>query len=117
MKILLDNCVHKFVKTFFAGHQVLTAYQAGLARFENGELLVQAALQFAVLVTTDKNIKNQHNLTKLPLSVIELAATDTRIEGLLPFAQHCAAALEEIARYRFVILRSDGKLILLAPRI
>jgi len=84
LKLLLDNCVHRAVREFFPGHETATAFQAGLARLENGDLLVEAAKSFDVLVTTDKNIRSQHNLATLPIPVIELAAEDTRIEGLLP---------------------------------
>jgi predicted nuclease of predicted toxin-antitoxin system len=116
VNILLDNCVHRQVQTFFPGHDVKTAHQAGLARLENGELLAEAAKGFDVMVTTDKNIKSQHNLAKLPLPVIELDAFDTRIEGMLLFAPFCPDALAATARYWFVSIRPDGSLNLRAPR-
>jgi hypothetical protein len=116
VRILLDNCVHRKVRTFFPGHDVKTAYQAGLAAHENGELLAEAARQFDVMVTTDKNIKNQHNLAKLPLPVIEIDTFDTRIEGLLPFAPFCLNALSATAQYLFVSIRLDGTLDLRALR-
>lgn len=93
-----------------------TAFQAGLARVENGDLLVEAAKLFDVLVTTDKNIRDQHNLATLPIPVIELTAADTRIEGLSPLAPFCLAALEQTARYWFVSVHSDGSLELKAAR-
>lgn len=116
MKLLLDNCVHKAVKGFFPGHETTTAFQAGLARIENGELLAAAAKLFDVLVTTDKNIRNQQNLAMLPIPVIELAAADTRIEGLLPLAPYCLTALEQTARYWFVSVRPHGSMELKAER-
>jgi hypothetical protein len=69
------------------------------------------------LVTTDKNIPNQHNLATLPIPVIELAAADTRIEGLLPLAPYCLAALEQTARYWFVSVSPDGSLELIGDRM
>lgn len=116
MKLLLDNCVHRAVRGFFPGHEARTAFQSGLARLDNGDLLAQAAKSFDVLVTTDKNIRSQHNLATLPIPVIELAAADTRIEGLLPLAPFCLAALEQTARYWFVSVHSDGSLELKAER-
>jgi hypothetical protein len=116
LKLLLDNCVHKAVKGFFPGHEAVTAFHAGLAQIENGELLARAAKLFDVLVTTDKNIRDQDNLEKLPIPVIELAAADTRIEGLLPLAPYCLNALEQTKRYWFVSLRADGSLELKAER-
>jgi predicted nuclease of predicted toxin-antitoxin system len=108
VKILLDNCVHRKVKTFFPGQDVMTSHQAGLAHHENGELLAEAAKAFDVLVTTDKNIKSQHNLAKLPLPIIELDAIDTRIEALVPFAPFCSKALALTDQYWFVSIRPDG---------
>jgi hypothetical protein len=116
LKLLLDNCVHKAVKGFFPGHEATTAFQAGLAHLENGELLIEAAKRFDVLVTTDKNIRSQHNLAILPIPVIELGASDTRIEGLLLLAPFCLAALEQTARYRFVSVHVDGSLELISER-
>jgi hypothetical protein len=88
LKLLLDNCVHRAVKGFFPGHET----------------------------TTDKNIRNQHNLAMLPIPVIELASADTRIEGLLQLEPFCLAALGQTARYWFVSVHSDGSLELKADR-
>jgi hypothetical protein len=68
LKLLLDNCVHRAVKGFFPGHETTTAFQAGLARLENGDLLVEAAKSFDVLVTTDKNIRSQNLPPRIPAS-------------------------------------------------
>ncbi|HSV13590.1 MAG TPA: hypothetical protein VLI90_04980, partial [Tepidisphaeraceae bacterium] len=57
-----------------------------------------------------------HDLTKLPLPVIELAAVDTRIEGLAHMAPFCPAALEQTANYLFVSVRPDGSFELKAER-
>ena len=116
MKLLRDNCVHKAVKGFFPGQEATTAYQAGLSQLENGELLATAAKLFDVLMTTDKNIRSQHHLATLPITVIELAAADTRIEGLLPLAPFCLTASEQTAPYWFVSVHSDGSLELKADR-
>lgn len=116
MKILLDNCTHKRVRSFFPGHDVKTAWQARLHELDNGELFAAAAQSFDVFITTDKNIRHQHNLEKLPISVIELAAQDTRLNGLLPLQPYCADALEKSKEYCFVSVKTDGTFDLLAPK-
>lgn len=51
----------------------------------NGELLAQAASgDFDVLVTADRNLEFQQNLTGSPLGVIVLEAPSTDIEDLRP---------------------------------
>ncbi len=94
-----------------------TAGQVGLAGLSNGKLMAAAgSAGFDVLITTDKNIAFQHNLADLPLPVVELAAVDTRLAGLLPLAAHCPAALAATARFRFVRVHADGRLDCLAER-
>lgn len=118
MNVLLDNCVHRAARTFFPGHRVRTAFQAGLARAQNGDLFTAAAAaSFDVLVTTDKNIAYQHHLPDLPLAVIELSPTDTRIDGLRPLAPLCPAALAATTDHLFVRVHPDGRLDTLAPRV
>jgi hypothetical protein len=46
-------------------HDVSTAFERGWSRLKNGELLIAAeSAGFAVLVTTDTNLKYQQNLGK-----------------------------------------------------
>jgi hypothetical protein len=53
MKVLLDECAPKPLKTYLAthGHQCRTAPEAGWSGIENGELLALADATFDVLVT------------------------------------------------------------------
>lgn len=108
MKLLLDNCVHYRAKSLFPRHEVLHARDVGWRALANGELLRQASQQFDVLVTTDKNIRNEHNLSTLPISVLELNTRFTRIEDLKTLAPFLEAAVEACVRYRFVSVRPDG---------
>jgi len=38
----------------------------------NGDLLAQAATRFDVVVTTDKHIRHEQNLERLPIAILEL---------------------------------------------
>ena len=49
---------------------------------ENGQLLRLAADSFDVLLTADRNLEHQQNLTTLPISVVVLVAPTNRIESL-----------------------------------
>ena len=49
---------------------------------QNGELLRLAADSFDVLLTADRNLEHQQNLTTLPISVVVLVAPTNRIESL-----------------------------------
>ena len=54
----------------------------GWSGTENGELLRLAADSFDVLLTADRNLEHQQNLTTLPISVVVLVAPTNRIESL-----------------------------------
>jgi hypothetical protein len=49
---------------------------------QNGELLRLAADSFDVLLTADRNLKHQQNLTTLPISIVVLVVPTNRIESL-----------------------------------
>ena len=73
MRILFDQPTPVPLRAFLKGHTVSTAAQQGWNRLRNGELLDPAkAAGFEVLVTTDKNIRYQQNLTDRRIAIIVL---------------------------------------------
>ncbi len=57
-------------------HEVATAYERGWAKLKNGELLEAAENEgFAVLVTTDANLKYQQNLSARRIAIVVLTST------------------------------------------
>jgi hypothetical protein len=57
-------------------HEVVTAHERGWSQLKNGELLDSAEADgFAVLVTTDANLKYQQNLTFRKLAIVVLTTT------------------------------------------
>jgi hypothetical protein len=74
MLILFDNGTPRGLARFLVGHAVEEARSRGWEELKNGELIVlaeQAGVD--VILTTDKNIKYQQNLTarKIALVVLE----------------------------------------------
>ena len=74
MKVLLDECVTRYLKRDFVKHQVLTAEEAGFRGLKNGRLLQAASGQYEVLVTVDQNLQYQQNLKNLGIAIIVLKA-------------------------------------------
>lgn len=56
MKLLLDECVTRFVKRDLVGHDIHTVEEAGLKGLENGDLLRAASGTYHVLLTVDQNL-------------------------------------------------------------
>ena len=89
MKLLLDECVTRFVKRDLKGHTVHTVEEAGLKGLENGDLLRAASETYEVLITVDQNLPYQQNVPGLNIAILVLAAkrnSYTRLKPLLPQA-------------------------------
>ena len=74
----------------------------GWSGTENGELLRLAADSFDVLLTADRNLEYQQNLTTLPISVVVLVAPTNRIESLAPLVPELLELLKALPPRRLV---------------
>lgn len=73
MRILFDQATPVPIRPFLTGHTVRTAAQQGWDKLRNGDLLSAAeAAGFDILLTTDKNMRYQQNLTGRRISVVIL---------------------------------------------
>ena len=73
MRVLLDECVPKALRGLLAGFDCHTAQQMGWDAVKNGPLLSLAEnADFAVFVTSDKNLRYQQNLAARRIGIIEL---------------------------------------------
>ena len=84
MRVLLDECMPRKLKSQFTGHDVRTVPELGWASKKNGELLQLAAGRFDVLITVDRNFTYQQNLSGLSIAVVSLTARSNRLPELLP---------------------------------
>ena len=98
MKVLIDGCAPKALKTFLKkhGHECLAVQEAGWAGKENGELLTVAEAKFDVLVTIDTNLRYQQNLAGRRIAIVVIQSSSNRIEHLRPYFHACASALKKI---------------------
>jgi len=78
------------------GHECQTVRQAGYGSKKNGELLTLAEGRWNVLLTSDRNIKFQQNMTGRSVSIVILCAKTNRMKDLLPLMPACAQALLSI---------------------
>jgi len=98
MKILIDECLPAALKENLTalGHQCQTVRQAGFGSKKNGELQTLAEGRWNVLLTSDRNIKYQQNMTGRSLSILIHCAKSNRMKDLLPLLPACAQALLSI---------------------
>jgi predicted nuclease of predicted toxin-antitoxin system len=79
MKILLDENLDWRLERHLTGHTVTSISKVGWAGIKNGELLRRADGAFDVLVTMDKGIYHQQNLSQLKLAIVALKAKTNRL--------------------------------------
>ena len=95
MKILLDeNMPAKVNYDFGEEHEVRTVKDMKWLGKKNGELLGLAAFNgFDIVITLDKNLKNQQNLDKVSLKFVVLLAKNNKPEAIQPFVERIKALL------------------------
>jgi hypothetical protein len=86
-----------------------------LGDLKNGELLAVAATTFEVLLTVDKKMKREQNLTKLPVAVIVLDGFKNTPAALAPFAPHVEIALTMIRPGQMIEISATGAITVIAP--
>lgn len=76
MRVLFDQGTPVPLRNLLPDHVVVTAYELGWQTFENGSLIAAAEADgFEVIITTDQNLKYQHNLQRRTISILVLAST------------------------------------------
>jgi hypothetical protein len=79
MRILFDHGTPSGIAKVLAGHEVTEAIDRGWDRISNGELLKLAEeAGFDLLLTTDKNLFYQQNLTGRRIAIVVLGNSTWR---------------------------------------
>lgn len=92
MKILIDESLPRYLKQPLDSHQVFTVQEMGWTGIKNGVLLAKANVEFDVLLTADKNLRYQQNVSGLALAIVVfpsnrlsvVKALMTRLQAVLP---------------------------------
>ena len=93
MRVLLDEQMPNDLVAALAGHEVRTVGQMGWKGLENGQLLVQAAKQFAALISMDKNLPVEQDISQYGIGVVLVRAVSNRFETLAPLVPSIQKAL------------------------
>jgi hypothetical protein len=104
MRVLLDECVTRYLKRDFTGHEVLTVEEAGLKGLKNGHLLQAMSGHFDVLVTVDQNLQHQQNLTAYAVAIVVLKARRSTYSMLKPLMPELLERLESVQPGEVVVI-------------
>lgn len=109
MKLLLDECVTRYLKRDLIGHDVSTVDEAGFKGLKNGALLRAADGNFDVLVTVDKSIRHQQNLQSFQIAVLLLIAKTNKYEDLQLLVPRALEAVKTLQPGSVVLVGSPGQ--------
>jgi predicted nuclease of predicted toxin-antitoxin system len=98
MNLLIDECAPRDLKVALSeqGFECRTVRELGLSGKKNGELLALAESRFDVLVTLDKSIQYQQNLTGRKIAILLIGARSNDMDDILPHLPASVAALKSI---------------------
>src|ERR1041385_3078771 len=103
MRLLLDECIPRKLKSDLAGHDVATVVEAGYSGMKNGVLLRAAASYYDVLITVDQNLPFQQNIGALDIAVIVLVAGGIKYRDIKSLVPQLLNALKTVAPGEFVL--------------
>lgn len=97
MKLLLDECVPRRLKNDLNEHEVVTVAELGLKGVLDSEMLLAAeAHKVAAVITVDRRMPFQQNLSQFDLALIVLAASPCRYAQLKLLIPRTLIALNTI---------------------
>ena len=86
MKVLLDECVPKRLKSYLTDLEVYTVPQMRWSGVKNGNLISLCVQNhFDVLLTIDKNMMYQQNMENSPITIVVLNSMTSKLEELIQF--------------------------------
>ena len=84
MRILLDECLPRRLKSELPEHEVRTVPEMRWSGLKNGALLNCLAGQFDIFLTVDRGLVHQQNLKGIPFAIVMLAVLSNDIDTLRP---------------------------------
>jgi Domain of unknown function (DUF5615) len=93
VRVLLDEQLPLDLAAVLQGHSVDTVAGRGWAGITNGELLRRMEGEYDALITMDRGIEFQQNLTTAAVGVLLLRAPSNRMVHLQPLVPAILAAL------------------------
>ena len=84
MRVLLDENLPQALAAELTGHEVSSVQAEGWAGTKNGTLLRQAGEHFDALLSMDRGLALQQNLSGLHLRIVIIQAPSNRMVDLRP---------------------------------
>jgi hypothetical protein len=105
MKILVDESLPVLAKKLIVGHTVFTVYDLGWKGVKNGVLLRKAVEHaFDAVITSDKNMPHQQDLSKFNLAFLILDIRENDIDLIRPLVPQLMQALQHTPKGSYLVI-------------
>ena len=105
MKILLDECVTKRLKSHLSEFEVFTVSEMKWNGIKNGKLMALCGdNNFELLLTIDKNLMFQQNLDKYELTIAVLNSLTSKIEEMVLFMPSFKLQVDTLKKHKAYII-------------
>lgn len=103
-RVLFDENMPRQLRRDLPEFVIRTVQEEGWAGLENGNLLRHAAPTFDVLLTADKRLRYQQNVTQFAIGIVVIETFDTRLRNLRRFIPQLQEAIHKVAPGTDVII-------------
>jgi hypothetical protein len=105
MRILLDECITKRVKKYLIGLDVTTVSERGWSGIKNGKLMrLCIEHQIDILLTIDKNLIHQQNISSLSITIVVLNTPSSKSESIKEYLPNFLALINSFEKSRSYII-------------
>jgi hypothetical protein len=104
LRILLDECVDRRFARSLPGFDVVTVPQMGWAGIKNGSLLRLAEKEFDVLVTVDRNLSYQQDVSGFDIALVVMKVVSNRAVDLEPLGPKIIALIDSLESGKIVLV-------------
>ncbi len=95
-RVLLDENLPRKLRRELPAFTVRTVQEEGWTSFRNGELLSRAQSSFEVLLTADRRLQFQQNISRFDIGVVVIVTMNLRFRTILTAIEEIRSALEEV---------------------
>ena len=104
MRVILDENLPRELAVGLVGHQASTVAAQGWEGITNGELLRRIGGRFDVMLTMDRNLPHQQNLTGLAFGLVLIRAPSNRLIHLRPLVPAVLMILPTVRPGQLVVV-------------
>jgi predicted nuclease of predicted toxin-antitoxin system len=109
-RLLLDECMDWRLKRYFSPeYEVRAVHEMGWQGVRNSELLQLASQAFDVLITVDKRLPEQKDLSQYSLSVVVIRAPNNRLATLAQAVPLIEAKLDALQAGETLVVAIDDR--------